>query len=44
MDTITDNLQAVKARIGAAAQGCGRAPDDIELLAVSKTFGVDAIL
>jgi pyridoxal phosphate enzyme (YggS family) len=43
MDTITDNLQAVKARIGAAAQGCGRAADDIELLAVSKTFGVDAI-
>ena len=43
MDTIADNLQAVKGRIGAAAQHCGRGADTIELLAVSKTFGVDAI-
>ncbi len=43
MDTIGANLQAVKARIASAAQQCGRAPESIELLAVSKTFGADAI-
>ena len=43
MDTITTNLQAVKARIDAVARRCGRAAGGIGLLAVSKTFGVDAI-
>jgi uncharacterized pyridoxal phosphate-containing UPF0001 family protein len=43
MDTIGANLQAVKARITAAAKQYGRPPDAIELLAVSKTFGVDAV-
>ena len=43
MDTLKSALQAVRARIGAAAQAAGRAPDTVELLAVSKTFDVDAI-
>lgn len=43
MDTIGANLQAVKGRIAAAAQQCGRGAGDIELLAVSKTFGAEAV-
>jgi len=43
MDTIDANLQAVKARIATAAEQCGRNPAGIELLAVSKTFGADAV-
>ncbi len=43
MDTLKSALQAVRARIAAAACAAGRAPDAVELLAVSKTFGVDAI-
>jgi pyridoxal phosphate enzyme (YggS family) len=43
MDTIGANLQAVKARIAAAATQCGRVPDSIELLAVSKTFSATAV-
>jgi len=43
MDTLKSALQAVRVRIAAAAQAAGRAPDAVELLAVSKTFGVDAI-
>ncbi len=43
MDTLKSALQAVQARIAAAASAAGRAPDTVELLAVSKTFGVDAI-
>lgn len=43
MDTIDANLQAVKARIEAATKQCGRNANDIELLAVSKTFGADAV-
>ena len=38
MATIADNLQAVHARIARAAQVAGRRPDEIELVAVSKTF------
>ena len=34
---ISDNLQAIRHRITAAAQACGRDPADIALLAVSKT-------
>lgn len=44
MATIFHNLQAVKSRIAAAAQAAGRYPDDIKLLAVSKTFDSEAIL
>jgi pyridoxal phosphate enzyme (YggS family) len=43
MATIFANLQAVKSRISAAARAAGRNPDDIKLLAVSKTFSAGAI-
>lgn len=43
MDTVKSALQAVHARIAAAACAAGREPDTVELLAVSKTFGIDAI-
>jgi pyridoxal phosphate enzyme (YggS family) len=43
MATIHNALQAVRARIDEAARRCGRDPADIRLLAVSKTFGPDAI-
>jgi len=38
MSTIESNLQVVRARIAAAARAAGRAPEDVGLLAVSKTF------
>jgi hypothetical protein len=43
MDIIGANLQAVRARIARAAADCGRAAAEIQLVAVSKTFGADAI-
>ncbi|MBU3737621.1 MAG: YggS family pyridoxal phosphate-dependent enzyme [Rhodoferax sp.] len=43
MTTIEHNLQAVRARIEAACRACGRDPQSVTLLAVSKTFGLDAI-
>ena len=43
MTMIDDNLQSVRARIAAACQAAGRATDDVRLLAVSKTFGADAV-
>ena len=43
MATIGDNLQAVRDRIAAAARACGREPSQVQLLAVSKTFGSDAV-
>ena len=42
--TIRENLHAVRERIGAAALRAGRDPDAIQLVAVSKTFPVDAII
>jgi pyridoxal phosphate enzyme (YggS family) len=44
MSTIALKLQAVDASIVAAANACGRAPHTVQLLAVSKTFGADAVL
>jgi PLP dependent protein len=44
MSTITDSLHDVQATIRAAAAAAGRAPEDVALLAVSKTFGPDAVL
>ncbi|MDP1740645.1 YggS family pyridoxal phosphate-dependent enzyme [Polaromonas sp.] len=44
MTMIVDNLQAVHARIAAACAACGRDPGDVRLLAVSKTFGPDAVI
>jgi hypothetical protein len=43
MATIAANLQAVHARIARAAQASGRAPGDIALVAVSKTFAAEHI-
>lgn len=43
MNTIADNLQAVKQRIASAAAAANRAGQDIHLLAVSKTFGAAEI-
>lgn len=44
MSSISDNLQAVHERIATAARAVSRRPQDIVLLAVSKTFGADAVL
>jgi pyridoxal phosphate enzyme (YggS family) len=43
MSTIESNLQAVRARIAAAASAAGRDPRAIALLAVSKTFPESAV-
>lgn len=43
MNALSDRLQAIRDRISAAAQRCGRDPASVELLAVSKTFPVEAI-
>lgn len=40
---IADNRITVSERIAAAARRCGRAPEDIRLVAVTKTFGVDVV-
>lgn len=44
MTTIVDNLQAVHARIVAACAAAGRDPASVRLLAVSKTFGPEAVM
>ena len=44
MSTIDQNLQAIATTIVAAATEAGRAPDAVRLLAVSKTFGPEAVL
>jgi hypothetical protein len=43
MSEISQNITQVRARIAAAADRAGRAPDDITLIAVSKTHSVDAV-
>ncbi|MBD2785663.1 YggS family pyridoxal phosphate-dependent enzyme [Xenorhabdus sp. DI] len=43
MHNIEQNLHDVRNRITLAAQKCGRSPEEITLLAVSKTKPVDAI-
>ena len=40
---IADNLHTVRSRIAQACQACGRPTDAVTLLAVSKTFGADAV-
>jgi PLP dependent protein len=40
---IAPNLARVRARIATAAQDAGRAPGDVRLLAVSKTFSLDHV-
>jgi len=44
MSTIEQNLQAVRDSIAQAALEARRLPEDVTLLAVSKTFGADAVL
>ena len=43
MTTIATQLQTVHARIAAACLAAGRDPRDVRLLAVSKTFGPEAV-
>ena len=44
MTTITSRLSAVRDRLSAACTTAGRDPTSVRLLAVSKTFGSDAVL
>jgi PLP dependent protein len=44
MSSILANLQAVRERIANAARSASRRADDVCLLAVSKTFGADAVI
>ena len=43
MEILVQHYQDVRERITQAVLACGRAPASVRLLAVSKTFGVDAI-
>jgi pyridoxal phosphate enzyme (YggS family) len=43
MTTIHENLRTVQARIETACHASGRRPESVSLLAVSKTFGADAV-
>ena len=43
MTTIRDNLQRVRERIASACAGAQRPVEEVTLLAVSKTFGPDAV-
>ena len=43
MTMIADNLQQLRARIVQACAQCGRPAESVQLLAVSKTFGADAV-
>ncbi|TWO69851.1 YggS family pyridoxal phosphate-dependent enzyme [Caenimonas sedimenti] len=43
MTTIGDKLQSVQTRIASACEAAGRPVTDVTLLAVSKTFGPDAV-
>jgi pyridoxal phosphate enzyme (YggS family) len=40
---IESNISIIRARVAAAAQAAGRAPQDVRLLAVSKTFSADHV-
>jgi PLP dependent protein len=44
MSAISQNLQAVRDSIGRAANAAGRDPQQVTLLAVSKTFGAPAVI
>ena len=43
MTTVADNLQSVRERIAAACAGAQRDVNEVTLLAVSKTFGPEAV-
>ena len=38
LNTLSERLEDIKARMAQACQRVGRAPDDVALLPVSKTF------
>ncbi len=40
---IEQNIRSVQSRIADAATACGRSPEDVTLLAISKTFPVESI-
>ena len=42
-ETAAERLEQVRQRIASAAEGVGRAPSDVTLIAVSKTFGAEDI-
>ena len=44
MTTIANNLQQVNDRISQACRAAGRAREEVALLAVSKTFGAEAVV
>lgn len=44
MSAIPERLQAVRDAIVSASDAAGRAPGSVQLLAVSKTFGADAVI
>ncbi len=41
--TLADNIAGIEQRIARAAEAAGRRPDEITLVAVSKTHGPDKI-
>lgn len=43
MMTLAERLQEIGERLNGAAQKAGRRPDEVELMAVSKTFPVEAV-
>jgi len=43
MSSLTENLEAVRERIESAALRSGRKPDDVELVAISKTYPAEMI-
>jgi pyridoxal phosphate enzyme (YggS family) len=43
LEHIAENLQIVRARMNAAARRANRDPDEVALIAVSKTFGADHV-
>lgn len=43
MASVADNLETIRARMASAVSKAGRRPEDVELLAVSKTFPVEVI-
>lgn len=40
---LASNLDRIRSRIKSAAEGCGRRPEDVRLIAVTKSVGVDTI-
>jgi pyridoxal phosphate enzyme (YggS family) len=43
LSPIAENLHAVRQRVGAAARRAGRQPDEVTIVAVSKTFDAGAV-